>query len=175
MRSSSSSTPDLDSKSHHTLPSYNEHILANFPTYLDQKPPGYGEAIRLKKPTPKTNPNPVSGSNQIPTTLARLLTTTTRGTNPARHYAQQFSEQKRQIIEQRLKENFPLVLTLFHLCFLIGVALSVIVLQIFLVVQKADYCYVFNGVWAGLAALTLAVICIFLSKLNLKDYLSKLF
>jgi hypothetical protein len=166
--SSPSSTPDLDSKSH-TLPSYNEHILSNFPTYLDQQPPGYGEAIRLKKPSVKKTTRNDQNTNrncQLPT-LARLLTVA-HGSDPTRNYAQQSSEQKRQIIEQRLKTNFPIGLTLVHLSFLVVVALCVIILQVILVVRKADYYYVFSGVWAGLTALALAVICLVLG--NFKGF-----
>jgi hypothetical protein len=121
------------------------------------------EALRLNKTAGNTS-DTSSDHRQLPT-LSRLLTANSPAANdPARQYAEQLSRHTRNIVEKRLRENFPLIFTVLHSTYLIAAAIVVIVLQVILVTKKADYSYILNGVWAGLAALALAVGCVVLSK-----------
>lgn len=72
-------------------------------------------------------------------------------------------QRPRDIIEKRLKENYPITYALIHSIVTILICLIQLVLEIVLIVHKAPYSKIGSGIWAGIYGIILASVLLYSS------------
>jgi hypothetical protein len=66
-------------------------------------------------------------------------------------------QERVEFIEKRLRENFPTTYSIFHSFLLVFFGLIGFVLQIFMIVNKESNYVYGQGIWAGIACITLGI------------------
>jgi len=72
-------------------------------------------------------------------------------------------QRPRDIIEKRLKENYPITYALIHSIVTILICLVQLILEIILIVHRAPYSKIGSGIWAGIYGIILASVLLYSS------------